>query len=166
LDESNPDYFRTNQYKNYKELYSKWDKLKEDINPVTKSFDNHFGTHNLVVNGVANHTPSYHLEILLSKNKAYKTVVSIYISMFIPFYHIVLLKENLKTSKVEFDYNLPTEIGDFSRKVILEKLSFQEFPTSLLSYKIPELIVRSDFNYFNAFFTDWYRVAPPNIETL
>lgn len=162
LHESDPKYFESNEYQNYLDLHGKWGRFMEDFDLVLNEIANHFHNRIVLANATtANHIPCYQIEIVLNEDGHKKDVVSVFVSMFIPFYHIVRLKQSSE-GLVTNDFTIPDEVDNFIENVMRNKLFYHKFPEELLNQKIRDLEVSEDFTFMSAFFTDYYRVVPPN----
>ncbi|WP_190810307.1 hypothetical protein [Flagellimonas sp. S3867] len=159
LDETDTSYVNTLEHKNFQRLHSKWLDFRTALDPVCDKLKEHFNQDDIVLNGVPNHTPSYHIEVTLDTNEKQKKVVAAYISLFIPFYHLVVLEENKQDSKITYNYSIPEGIKSIFEEAIGKTMEFRIFPKELLKMKIPRVEIYPEFNYFNAFFTDWYRIT-------
>lgn len=158
LHESDNSYGNSEQRKNYLVLHDSWNGLKTEIESVILLLKDKIRGSDLIINGTSNNTPCYEIEILLETNEKEKSVIVIYISLFIPFYHIVRLSSDLR-GRIRYSFDIPEEVDTVSSKVIHEFLGYQKFPETLLNHQIPYLKVCSNFDYLRAFFTDGYRVA-------
>ncbi len=159
MHETNNSYVNTKEHRNYLELHDNWGKFKEELQPVLESIKDNIVVSGIIVNGTANNTPCYEIELLLESTKEAKSVIVIFISMFIPFYHIVSLKANKSNNQLISSVVIPKEIEVKISGIMKEKLQYHKFPNNLLDCQIPNLEVYSDFSYTTAFFADGYRIA-------
>ena len=159
MHESSSQYMHSIEHKNYLALHTQWKNLMVDLDPIIKDFKNNLKDSHLIVNGTTSNHPCYELEVLISSNECKTEVVLVYLSMFIPFFHIVLLERRTGSNEISFNFDVPEETETIITNIISENIKYQKFPNELLGYEIPNLKVHSDFNYLKAFFTDGYRIA-------
>jgi hypothetical protein len=157
LNESSEEYFISKQRKNFLKLLGKWNSfMNEDFNKLifelNKTLD-----YSLTINNCFNNFPCFQIEII--RNKELFQTTNIYISFFIPFYHIVNLNGDLNTGKINFNYKICPEINNKTKGIIKRNINYSQFPTALLNKNIPKLEVRENFDYKGAFFTDNYRIS-------
>lgn len=105
--------------------------------------------------------PSYIIQIDLAQDSIYKRVAVIYLSYLIPFFHIAFLKGNFLNKKIKKEIlNEPINILLINKikSIIKEFTSYEEFSNEIICKRIPKLIISEEFNYFNAFFSDYHRI--------
>ncbi|WP_411030633.1 hypothetical protein [Spongiimicrobium sp. 3-5] len=160
LHESDDSYQKTREYGNYILLHNNWKNFKGELKPLIDEIKNgSIGHLSLIFNGTPNNTPCYEIELLLQSNAESKKVIVLYLSMFVPFYHLVLLEREDSTNQIVSSTDIPKDLEKKVAEAVKKTLCFQKFPEDILHCSIPDLEVSSEFNYLTAFFTDWYRIA-------
>lgn len=159
LHESDPMYLNTIEYENFINLHSKWNNQNKEFQLVLRELRCKFDDNIVIENGTSNKTPCYEIEICFENSNSRKKVITIYISLFIPFYHIVSLFK-VKNNLTKYDFNINNDI-EVIISVILKRIGYSKFPHEIINHKIPDLFLTEDFDYKSAFFTDYYRFASP-----
>ncbi|CAM1360088.1 hypothetical protein TOREUM_20236 [Tenacibaculum litoreum] len=157
INESDLYFDETIERKNFLKLLEKWTYFENDkLNRLAINLRNLLGLE-VLLNESDRNFPSFMLEIILNK-KSYNTI-NIYISFFIPFYHIVELKGSLEKRKIYSNVKLNDKIEGIINKEINEILNYNAFPLQYLEETIPDLTINEEFNFRKAFFTDCYRIS-------
>lgn len=157
INESDLYFDETIERKNFLKLLGKWTDFENDkLNSLILNLRNLLGLE-ILLNESDRNFPSFMLEIILNK-KSYNTI-NIYISFFIPFYHVVELKGSVEERKIYSNIKLNDEIAGIINKEIHEILNYNAFPLQYLEKTIPNLIINEEFNFKQAFFTDCYRIS-------
>ncbi|WP_378177886.1 hypothetical protein [Aquimarina sp. SS2-1] len=120
-------------------------------------------------------TPCYQIEIVQEKNHSIERTTTIYLSMLVPFYHMINLnvdydfqrkhKEKHGSFHKQYystSFNIDKELKNFISTKVLEHFYYNEFPRELLNLKIPDVFALNSteiINYRKAFFTDSYKMS-------
>lgn len=168
---------KTPETQAYLNLFSKMNNsfFKDQLLVLERTLKKKYPQKKINVNQCVITLPCYQIEIAHEKNHDFLQVTTIFISLFIPFYHIINLTLNIQGIKqekekfgnsienhLETNYNFDTNMYDFLKLNMKEIFKYNEFPNEFLACKIPEVFVHNPFeelNYLNAFFTDGYRIS-------
>lgn len=158
MHDSDPDYNLTVEHKNYLSMHSMWKTNLVMLDEFLNEIHLKFGSQNVKAFGTTNRTPCYEVEIFIDDERLVKRVVTIYISLLIPFYHIVVLTRQANGS-ITHSFKIPKEMESFIEKAVYNNLGYSKFPEDLIDLNVPKLNVLEGFNYKSAFFTDFYRMT-------
>lgn len=157
LHESSEEYFNSPERNNFLKLLDRWDNfMKNDLKKLILELDKNL-EYDLIINDCAHNFPCFMIEIIRDKKLFYTT--TIYISFFIPFYHIVDLTGNLISQKVEHQYDIDSKLDKIVQKIIKKNINYSKFPECFLKKTIPDIKISENFNYTSAFFTENYRIS-------
>ena len=159
LHESDIEYMTTEEHKKYLGLHSSWSHFKNGITPLVTKIREEAEIMSIIVNGTANNTPCYEIELLQKSDEKRIVAIVIYISMFIPFYHVSLLEKSRTDNTISTSFDIPSNFEQKISRILRDFLNYNRFPSELIKNKIPMLEVNSNFDYLKAFFTDCYRIA-------
>jgi len=102
---------------------------------------------------VGSNFPSYFIQI--NKPNDYEECMTVYISHLVPYYHLTYAKKGvLEVITNPLDEVLKKRI----KSIITFLFKYEEFPNEILFDTIPDIKLDENFTYFNAFFSDNYRM--------
>ncbi len=159
LHESDEQYQKTGEHQNFLRLHSRFEKIKILAEPFFKGIENEFGDYPAVHNGSTTHYPVYELEFYLGVKGTVKEFLSVYISFMIPFYHLAYLTFNTESARILDEQNRYHKTEAKLSQLLKDQLGYEKFPQELIKQPVPGLVVWENFNYLNAFFTDFYRIT-------